>query len=191
MEAPKITKELLGGLVLTSCVSLLIELDIFRCRFVLCVCPGLCKYVSIYTARSMCCCMFAPFCLRVYLSLFLAILCCPPPHTQHSLHTHTHTHTHTLELRHNSHTHTHTLPTSMCVPSLFFALTSCLVSLQSRKASDQTKSIESKTDSIGSGRAIPIKQVRDRIRTLMIWGKYTVIGVNCRPVMRISQMSIS
>uniref|UniRef100_A0A672LML0 Arf-GAP with GTPase, ANK repeat and PH domain-containing protein 3 n=1 Tax=Sinocyclocheilus grahami TaxID=75366 RepID=A0A672LML0_SINGR len=55
-------------------------------------------------------------------------------------------------------THTHTLPTSMCVPSLFFALTSCLVSLQSRKASDQTKSIESKTDSIGSGRAIPIKQ---------------------------------
>uniref|UniRef100_A0A8C1ZGV5 Arf-GAP with GTPase, ANK repeat and PH domain-containing protein 3 n=1 Tax=Cyprinus carpio TaxID=7962 RepID=A0A8C1ZGV5_CYPCA len=59
---------------------------------------------------------------------------------------------------HNSHTHTHTLPTSMCVPILFFALTSCLVSLQSRKASDQTKSIESKTDSIGSGRAIPIKQ---------------------------------
>uniref|UniRef100_A0A8C1X3Y0 Arf-GAP with GTPase, ANK repeat and PH domain-containing protein 3 n=1 Tax=Cyprinus carpio TaxID=7962 RepID=A0A8C1X3Y0_CYPCA len=29
---------------------------------------------------------------------------------------------------------------------------------RSRKASDQTKSIESKTDSIGSGRAIPIKQ---------------------------------
>lgn len=95
MEAPKITKELLGGLVLTSCVSLLVELDIFRCRFVLCVCPGLCKYISIYTARSVCCCMFAPFCLRVYLSLFLAILCCPPPHTPTltSLHTYTHTHT--------------------------------------------------------------------------------------------------
>uniref|UniRef100_A0A8C1X7J5 ArfGAP with GTPase domain, ankyrin repeat and PH domain 3 n=1 Tax=Cyprinus carpio TaxID=7962 RepID=A0A8C1X7J5_CYPCA len=76
---------------------------------------------------------------------------------QHSLHFSL-SHTHTLELRHNSHTHTHTLPTSMCVPILFFALTSCLVSLQSRKASDQTKSIESKTDSIGSGRAIPIKQ---------------------------------
>uniref|UniRef100_A0A672LMK6 Arf-GAP with GTPase, ANK repeat and PH domain-containing protein 3 n=1 Tax=Sinocyclocheilus grahami TaxID=75366 RepID=A0A672LMK6_SINGR len=81
-----------------------------------------------------------------------------PHHThQHSLHF-THAHTHTRVKAQLINTHTHTLPTSMCVPSLFFALTSCLVSLQSRKASDQTKSIESKTDSIGSGRAIPIKQ---------------------------------
>lgn len=34
-----------------------------------------------------------------------------------------------------------------------------LVFLQSRKASEQAKSVDSKTDSIGSGRAIPIKQV--------------------------------
>lgn len=39
------------------------------------------------------------------------------------------------------------------------SLTVVLVFLQSRKASDQAKSVDSKTDSIGSGRAIPIKQV--------------------------------
>lgn len=51
-------------------------------------------------------------------------------------------------------------------PSLCFAagvllqlLTDFLVFLQSRKASEQAKSVDSKTDSIGSGRAIPIKQV--------------------------------
>lgn len=38
-------------------------------------------------------------------------------------------------------------------------LTDFLVFLQSRKASEQAKSVDSKTDSIGSGRAIPIKQV--------------------------------
>lgn len=38
-------------------------------------------------------------------------------------------------------------------------LTVSLVLLQSRKASEQAKSVDSKTDSIGSGRAIPIKQV--------------------------------
>uniref|UniRef100_A0A8C2DJK0 ArfGAP with GTPase domain, ankyrin repeat and PH domain 3 n=1 Tax=Cyprinus carpio TaxID=7962 RepID=A0A8C2DJK0_CYPCA len=55
-------------------------------------------------------------------------------------------------------TDTHTPPHLHVCSQFFFALTSCLVSLQSWKASDQTKSIESKTDSIGSGRAIPIKQ---------------------------------
>lgn len=43
----------------------------------------------------------------------------------------------------------------MCLRSLTVAL----VFLQSRKASEQAKSVDSKTDSIGSGRAIPIKQV--------------------------------
>lgn len=37
--------------------------------------------------------------------------------------------------------------------------TDFFVFLQSRKASEQAKSVDSKTDSIGSGRAIPIKQV--------------------------------
>ncbi len=148
---------LIFSVVVLFCVSVLVCVNMYL--YILHVqCAAVCLH------RSACAFIWASF-LRFYVV----------PHHTHNTHF-THTHTHTLELRHNSHTHTHTLPTSMCVPSLFFALTSCLVSLQSRKASDQTKSIESKTDSIGSGRAIPIKQVRDRIRTLMIWGKYTVIG---------------
>lgn len=71
------------------------------------------------------------------------------------------------------HTHTPTntttpqnLTSPPMTPSLCFAagvllqlLTDFLVFLQSRKASEQAKSVDSKTDSIGSGRAIPIKQV--------------------------------
>lgn len=70
-----------------------------------------------------------------------------------------------------SHTHQHTQPhtsTSPHAPWIPFFAVSCvrlwlltvlLVFLQSRKASEQAKSVDSKTDSIGSGRAIPIKQV--------------------------------
>lgn len=135
---------------------------IFSVVVLFCVSVLVC--VNIYTARSMCCCMFAPFCLRVYLSLFLAILCCPPRHTPTLTSLYTHTHTRVKAQL----TDTHTPPHLHVCSQFFFALTSCLVSLQSWKASDQTKSIESKTDSIGSGRAIPIKQVRHRIRTLII-----------------------
>lgn len=159
-------KRALGGF--SSCVSLLVELDIFRCRFVLCVCPGLCKYiyctfnVLLYVCTVLLARLFEP------LSCVFLFFVVPHHKHQHSLHFSL-THTHTLELRHNSQTHTHTHPPHLHVCSqFFFALTSCLVSLQSRKASDQTKSIESKTDSIGSGRAIPIKQVRHHIHTLII-----------------------
>lgn len=70
-----------------------------------------------------------------------------------------------------SHTHQHTQPRPTTSPHapwipLFavscvrlWSLTVVLVFLQSRKASEQAKSVDSKTDSIGSGRAIPIKQV--------------------------------
>lgn len=46
-------------------------------------------------------------------------------------------------------------------------LTDFLVFLQSRKASEHAKSVDSKTDSIGSGRAIPIKQVSGLITFLL------------------------
>lgn len=64
----------------------------------------------------------------------------------------THAATHTHKCPSTSHPHS-----SVHVPPEF--LTDFLVLLQSRKASEQTKSVDSKTDSIGSGRAIPIKQV--------------------------------
>lgn len=71
----------------------------------------------------------------------------------------------TLAHTHNN-KHAQNLTSPPMTPSLCFAigvppqlLTDFLVFLQSRKASEQAKSVESKTDSIGSGRAIPIKQV--------------------------------
>jgi len=57
--------------------------------------------------------------------------------------------------------HTHTASPTLCFAASLplQLLTDFLVFLQSRKASEQAKSVDSKTDSIGSGRAIPIKQV--------------------------------
>lgn len=75
----------------------------------------------------------------------------------------THTHPQT-----RTHQHTQPRPSPHLTPhdSLYWLcrlplqlLTDFLVFLQSRKASEQAKSVDSKTDSIGSGRAIPIKQV--------------------------------
>ena len=58
-----------------------------------------------------------------------------------------------------THTQRSTHYTTCCYCTCIELLTVSLVSLQSRKASEQAKSVDSKTDSIGSGRAIPIKQV--------------------------------
>lgn len=138
---------------------------------VLCVRPLVCRLfrVNIYTARLMCCCMFAPFCLRVSLGLprclFVFVRYCHF-YVLHTAHQYTPHCTHTrvkAQLTHTLH-----IPDSTCLHAPIIRLTYFLVSLQSRKASDQTKSNESKTDSIGSGRAIPIKQVRHHIYSLFI-----------------------
>ena len=73
-------------------------------------------------------------------------------------HTHPNTHNHAQK---KPHLLPHPTAPTLCLavavsPQL---LTDFLVFLQSRKASEQAKSVDSKTDSIGSGRAIPIKQV--------------------------------
>lgn len=86
-----------------------------------------------------------------------------PPLSCSCTSTHSCTHPHTPQ--HTEHNTIQTpLPTAqlplclvMCVSLQL--LTDFLVFLQSRKASEQAKSVDSKTDSIGSGRAIPIKQV--------------------------------
>lgn len=72
-----------------------------------------------------------------------------------------HTHPHTNALNHAQTLTSHPMTPSICfaVGLLLQLLTDFLVFLQSRKASEQAKSVDSKTDSIGSGRAIPIKQV--------------------------------
>ncbi|MEQ2209613.1 Arf-GAP with GTPase, ANK repeat and PH domain-containing protein 1 [Xenoophorus captivus] len=54
--------------------------------------------------------------------------------------------------------HTLRLPVCLVFSVSPHFLTDSLVLLQSRKGSEQAKSVDSKTDSIGSGRAIPIKQ---------------------------------
>ncbi len=78
-------------------------------------------------------------------------------------HSHTHRHTHTHLNIHNyapkNSPHSPQLPLCFAVGVSLLLLTDFLVFLQSRKASEQAKSVDSKTDSIGSGRAIPIKQV--------------------------------
>lgn len=135
---------LIFSVVVSFCVSVLVCVNMYL--YILHVqCAAVCLH------RSACAFISA---------FFLQFFVVPHNTLTHISLAHTHTRVKTQ--------HTHTLPTSMYVPGLFFALTSCLVSLQSRKASDQTKSIESKTDSIGSGRAIPIKQVRHLIHTLII-----------------------
>lgn len=63
--------------------------------------------------------------------------------------------THTRPNTHSSYPH----GSHLVLCASLRCLTDFLVSLQSRKASEQAKSVDSKTDSIGSGRAIPIKQV--------------------------------
>lgn len=73
---------------------------------------------------------------------------------------HTHSHTHTLTPTYTSAPkYPHHNPLCLVVSVWLQLLTDSLVFLQSRKASEQAKSVDSKTDSIGSGRAIPIKQV--------------------------------
>ncbi len=76
-------------------------------------------------------------------------------------HTHTHTHTPTYTTTPKKNLTSHPTSPTLClaVSVSLWLLTDFLVSLQSRKASEQAKSVDSKTDSIGSGRAIPIKQV--------------------------------
>ncbi len=109
------------------------RLDIFRCRFVLCVCPGLCKYISIYTARSMCCCMFAPFLLaRLFEPFSCDFMLSPSTHTNTQLHNHTHTHTR-VEAQ-LTHPHNTLPPPPPCVLQFVLCTDICLVSLQSRKA---------------------------------------------------------
>lgn len=67
-------------------------------------------------------------------------------------------------------------------------LTDFLVFLQSRKASEQAKSVDSKTDSIGSGRAIPIKQV-SRFIIIPLYliscymGEYDPFSLICCPIL--------
>lgn len=82
--------------------------------------------------------------------LFLPRSHCPP-------HTPTHSATPETSPQTPSPPTTPSLCSTASVPP--HLLTDFLVFLQSRKASEQAKSVDSKTDSIGSGRAIPIKQV--------------------------------
>lgn len=68
------------------------------------------------------------------------------------------THTHSQHTRNTSSTSPR-LPVCLLFSVSLHLLTDSLVLLQSRKGSEQAKNVDSKTDSIGSGRAIPIKQV--------------------------------
>lgn len=70
-----------------------------------------------------------------------------------------HTHTSTHHYAPQPHLTPREIPLSALSWMCLWSLTVVLVFLQSRKASEQAKSVDSKTDSIGSGRAIPIKQV--------------------------------
>lgn len=125
--------------------------------------------------------LFVPLvCLSVNFKLLLRLLFCnveflhkyckcakhkpSPPRLTPSLsfsfpHTYTHTYTPTYTTTPTNSPHTPQLPLCFAVSVSLQLLTDFLVSLQSRKASEQAKSVDSKTDSIGSGRAIPIKQV--------------------------------
>lgn len=70
-----------------------------------------------------------------------------------------HTHTSTHHYAPQPHLTPREIPLFALSWMWLWSLTVVLVFLQSRKASEQAKSVDSKTDSIGSGRAIPIKQV--------------------------------
>lgn len=93
-----------------------------------------------------------PLCPHASLSLTRSL--CPP-------HTPTHSTTPKTSPQTLSPPTTPSLCSAASVPP--HLLTDFLVFLQSRKASEQAKSVDSKTDSIGSGRAIPIKQVSSSI----------------------------
>lgn len=130
-------------------------------------------YFFFWTCTSMLLLFVLLVCLSVNFELLLQLLswvphkyckcskhkpsACPlsPPVSLSLPHTQSSTHTATSK---NS-PHTPRLPLCLDVSVSFQLLTDFLVFLQSRKASEQAKSVDSKTDSIGSGRAIPIKQV--------------------------------
>lgn len=121
-------KRALGGLSVSNLIFSVVV-------FVLCVCPGLCKYIFIYILHVQCAavCLHRSACAFIW-AFFLRFYVVP-----HHTHTFTHfTRAHTLELRHNSHTHT-PFPTSMCVSSLFFAtdILSCFFAVTESQWSDK------------------------------------------------------
>lgn len=110
--------------------------------------------------------LFVPLvCLSVNLRLLLRLFfilqrldyskCSKHPLTPSLLPSRTHAPTRTTPPKFSSYPH----GSHLVLCASLRCLTDFLVSLQSRKASEQAKSVDSKTDSIGSGRAIPIKQV--------------------------------
>lgn len=127
---------------------------------VCCACLLVCWFqasfetVFIYLFICLFICIYILFCNITFLHTSPQSHLLPPRYSLTLTHTHQHTHPRP------------TTPPHACWIPLFAvwwlrlrSLTVVLVFLQSRKASEQAKSVDSKTDSIGSGRAIPIKQV--------------------------------
>lgn len=138
------------------------------------VCPCSGRYVySLWISElhaqcaAVCCAVWLVALLCFWALIILFFIFIPPIHQSHNT---TH-HLHALYIHFILHLLCHVIASTS---RHAFWWPRCLVSLQSRKASEQAKSIECKTDSIGSGRAIPIKQVSARhLHTFFLnTGKY-------------------